>query len=224
MQETRAITAGPTRRRCAGGRRRTASRPASACSPAAWSQRSVPRERDRVRRRRLRREDPCGCPRRRRGRGHSHLLSWPCCSPGSTIERLRQDRLQGQDSNVTRWSGPSRVTGNGDPMSPCLLPPVAVFDRAESRRALAASRCSQIRTAAKTDVASVSRPVAPLPIRLGAKVAVRSQNRRRAGLEAFPGCAAGRADCSLSGMTRLDGFERHAPACDIAIKILLFCC
>lgn len=34
-------------------------------------------------------------------------------SSGST-EWLRQDQLHGQDSHVTGWSGPSRVTGNGE--------------------------------------------------------------------------------------------------------------
>jgi hypothetical protein len=35
--------------------------------------------------------------------------------PGSTVpQRLRQDRLHGQDSNATDWSGPSWVTGIGE--------------------------------------------------------------------------------------------------------------
>lgn len=29
-------------------------------------------------------------------------------------ERIRQDQLQGQDGHVAGWSGPSRVTGNGE--------------------------------------------------------------------------------------------------------------
>ena len=36
------------------------------------------------------------------------------CSPDATDKRLHQDRLHGQDSNVTGRSGLSRVTGTGE--------------------------------------------------------------------------------------------------------------